>query len=335
MKKFFSRLFYALLPISLLNFLLFGSLLYLADREDLSYVNYASSLDKAQRLKSLAGHKRLVIIGGSNTRFCIQSGLLRDSLGIEPANMGIHVGLGLNYMFEEIYDELRKDDILLVSAEYTHYLSEENYRGGEGLTDMYLIHRQWNKALGHVFETRNFFSVYRLLARRIKRMNTEASDIPDRMETRNKYNSYGDYTGHYRLPRRPFRINPLQDEPASTVLADIRQKIKILKQRGVGVYLIPPPYCRSAFVQDSAVIRRINERLKSDGIPFIADPGHYTYADSLFYDTQYHLTREGGRIHTLRLLENLKPLLLPGYSARVTSNGSRKLFQEADIVLEK
>lgn len=312
MKKFLSRLLRALLPISVFNLLLFGLLFFLARQEDLRYVNYASSLDKEQRLKNLAGQKRMVIIGGSNARFSIRSGILRDSLGMEPVNMGIHVGLGLNYMFEEIYDELREGDVLVVSAEYTHYLSEEHYLGsGEALTDMYLIHRQWDKALRHIFDTRNFFSVYRLLARRLKRLNTEAADIPARMETRDKYNNYGDYTGHYMLERRPFGISPLQGFPVSAVLKDIRQKTENLKQRGVNVYLVPPPYCRSAFAQDSAVIRRIGEQLEENGIPFIAVPERYTYADTLFYDSQYHLTSEGSDLHTRRLAEDIRSLLFP------------------------
>lgn len=309
MKKFFSHLLYALLPIFLINLLLLGALLFLSSYEDLRFVNYASSIDKEQRLKSINDQTRFVIIGGSNARFSIHSELLKDSLGIEPVNMGIHVGLGLNYMFEEISDELKKGDILLISAEYTHYLSKDNYLGGEGLTDMYLIRHQWEKAFKHIFSTRNFFSVYRLLARRIKRINTRAEDIPLRMETRTKYNQYGDYTGHYSLPKRPFRVSPLRNEPEPDILSDIREKIKQLQQKGVRVYIVPPPYCQTAFEQDSAIIRRISGKLKENSIPFIAAPNRYTYPDSLFYDTQYHLTQEGGYLHTRNLIEDIRRVL--------------------------
>lgn len=312
MKKFFSHLVYALLPIFLVNLLLFGTLLFLSFHEDLRFVNYASSIDKEQRLKNLSDRIRLVIIGGSNARFSIHSELLKDSLGIEPVNMGIHVGLGLDYMFEEISDELKKGDILLVSAEYTHYLSKDNYLGGEGLTDMYLIRHQWEKAFRHIFSSRNFFSVYRLLARRIKRMNTRAEDIPLRMETRTKYNRYGDYTGHYTLPKRPFRVSPLYNDPDPEILTDIRGKIKQLQQKGVKVYIVPPPYCQTALEQDSVIIRRIGGKLRENGMPFVATPKRYTYPDSLFYDTQYHLTQKGGDLHTRNLIEDIRRVLLSG-----------------------
>lgn len=134
-----------------------GNVGLLAWQDDLTYVNYASALDKEKRLEELGNQSRLLIIGGSNARFGFDSSILRDTLHLEPVNMGIHIGLGLNYMFEEVYDHLRKGDVLLVSAEYNHFLKEGSYYGDEGLTDMYLIKHEWGKALYNMVNTHNFF----------------------------------------------------------------------------------------------------------------------------------------------------------------------------------
>ena len=139
MRKFLRNLLLALIPVAVINALCWGTLVYLAWQDDLTYVNYASALDKEKRLEELGNQSRLLIIGGSNARFGFDSSILRDTLHLEPVNMGIHIGLGLNYMFEEVYDHLRKGDVLLVSAEYNHFLKEGSYYGDEGLTDMYLI----------------------------------------------------------------------------------------------------------------------------------------------------------------------------------------------------
>lgn len=122
MRKFLRNLLLALIPVAVINALCWGTLVFLAWQDDLTYVNYASALDKEKRLEELGNQSRLLIIGGSNARFGFDSSILRDTLHLEPVNMGIHIGLGLNYMFEEVYDHLRKGDVLLVSAEYNHYI---------------------------------------------------------------------------------------------------------------------------------------------------------------------------------------------------------------------
>lgn len=129
MRKFLRNLLLALIPVAVINALCWGTLVFLAWQDDLTYVNYASALDKEKRLEELGNQSRLLIIGGSNARFGFDSSILRDTLHLEPVNMGIHIGLGLNYMFEEVYDHLRKGDVLLVSAEYNHFLKEGSYYG--------------------------------------------------------------------------------------------------------------------------------------------------------------------------------------------------------------
>ena len=199
MRKFLRNLLLALIPVAVINALCWGTLVFLAWQDDLTYVNYASALDKEKRLEELGNQSRLLIIGGSNARFGFDSSILRDTLHLEPVNMGIHIGLGLNYMFEEVYDHLRKGDVLLVSAEYNHFLKEGSYYGDEGLTDMYLIKHEWGKALYNMVNTHNFFSMYRLIRKRVKRIGMDIEDIPENMEVRTKYNEYGDYTGHYKF----------------------------------------------------------------------------------------------------------------------------------------
>ena len=173
MRKFLRNLLLALIPVAVINALCWGTLVFLAWQDDLTYVNYASALDKEKRLEELGNQSRLLIIGGSNARFGFDSSILRDTLHLEPVNMGIHIGLGLNYMFEEVYDHLRKGDVLLVSAEYNHFLKEGSYYGDEGLTDMYLIKHEWGKALYNMVNTHNFFSMYRLIRKRVKRIGMD------------------------------------------------------------------------------------------------------------------------------------------------------------------
>lgn len=310
MKTFFKNLFLALIPITVINAICWGGLIFLAWQDDLQYVNYASALDKEKRLVELADSARLVIIGGSNARFGYDCQILKDTLEIEPVNMGVHIGLGLDYMFEEVREHLKEGDVLLVSPEYQHFLSLATYRGGEGLTDMYLVKHEWFKAFRHVMDTQNYLSMYRLIRRRIKRIDMNPDLIPKEMEVRTKYNQYGDYTGHYHLPSKRWDKDLLYNiSPDETVLADVKEKILCLQNRGVEVLLLPPPYSQSSYQVDSLTIQRLSGRLQAEGLSFCVDPRECVYPDRLFYDSRYHLTREGIVLHAKKIAGLLKQML--------------------------
>lgn len=310
MKKFLKNLLYALAPIIALNLICWGTLVFLSWKDDLTYVNYASTFDKEKRLETLADNPRLVIIGGSNTRFGFNSQILKDSLGIEPVNMGIHIGLGLNYMFDQVSDSLKAGDILLVSAEYQHFMDMQTYLGDEGLTDMYLMKHQWGKAFFHMADTHNYFSMYRLISKRIKRIGMKQGNIPETMEIRTKYNKFGDYIGHYNLPSKPWNASPLSMSPSEEVLSDLKVKINHLCKRGVKVLILPPPYCVSSYKVDSLSITHLANRMKTQHLPFCVEPRTGVYPDSLFYDSSYHLNKTGVERHSMDVVKILTDLAI-------------------------
>lgn len=305
MKHFLNHLFLALIPIIAINLIAAGTLIHLANHEDLTYVSYASALDKEQRLQNLEGQPRLVIIGGSNTRFSFNSQMLQDSLGIATVNMGIHIGLGLDFMFNQVKNYLKQGDILLVSAEYQHYIDENTYYGDEGLTDMYLVKKEWWKAFLHIIDTHNFLSVYRLIRKRIKRNNIKAKAIPERMEVRTKYNKYGDYTGHYQLTSTTWINQSLHMNGKTGITDVIKNRIEEFRQKGVHVIILPPPYCQSSFKLSCNTISLLSQQLRTLNIGFSCSPDRMCYPDNMFYDSPYHLTGKGAKQHTLNIIKEI------------------------------
>ena len=51
MRKFLRNLLLALIPVAVINALCWGTLVFLAWQDDLTYVNYAFALDKEKRLE--------------------------------------------------------------------------------------------------------------------------------------------------------------------------------------------------------------------------------------------------------------------------------------------
>lgn len=309
MKHFLNHLFLALIPIIAINLIAAGTIIYLASHEDLTYVNYASALDKEQRLQDLGDQPKLVIIGGSNTRFSFNSKMLQDSLGIATVNMGIHIGLGLDFMFNQVEKYLKQGDILLVSAEYQHYIDESTYYGDEGLTDMYLVKKEWRKAFRHIIDTHNFLSVYRLIRERIKRNGMKVENISERMEIRTKYNEYGDYTGHYNLPPSDWTNKYFSMDIRTQIPNVIKKRIERIEQKGIRVIILPPPYCRSSFKLNSVTIDLLTHKLSALGIGFTCPPNKMCYSDSIFYDSPYHLLEKGTILHTKNVIKQIKTAL--------------------------
>ena len=47
--------------------------------------------------------------------------MVQTHFGVQVANMGLHAGLGMNYMLYEIKPYLRQGDVLVVVPEYNQF----------------------------------------------------------------------------------------------------------------------------------------------------------------------------------------------------------------------
>ena len=87
--------------------------------------NYLSAIiDKHKKLET-TNPPRIILVGGSNLTFGVDSKEIQDSIGLPVINMGLHAGLGLPFMLGEIKNEIKQNDIILLSIEY--YLQDGDY----------------------------------------------------------------------------------------------------------------------------------------------------------------------------------------------------------------
>lgn len=98
--------------------LILVALLYDISRRSNEYL--AASIDKERSLRTAPG-RRIVFVGGSNLAFGIDSLAIGRRLGLSPVNMGLHAGLGLQFMFRETRTGLRPGDLVVLSLEYEHF----------------------------------------------------------------------------------------------------------------------------------------------------------------------------------------------------------------------
>jgi hypothetical protein len=265
-------------------------------------------LDKHSRLQSIKT-PRLILGGGSNLAFGVNSERLEKAFGMPVVNLGLHGGLGLEFMLGELRHSIRKGDIVLLSIE--HQLDME------GQPDL-------KRYVGELFpESKEYCQpsfpekISLLLGETKEGMekifsgglgqndSTQVEDNP--VYRRSAFNKYGDVVAH--IGQRSFYnaglVKPFRYEPWKGIEA-INEFCDFARESGVDVYYLFPCYPYSNFESNKAALHKITEAVKEGvHVPILNSESDFVYADSLFYDTKYHLNGEGRERRTDRLIEIL------------------------------
>lgn len=267
----------------------------------------AALIDKDQTLNSLDSN-RLILVGGSNLAFGINSELIEEKLPLKVANLGLHAGLGLAFMVNEVSHQMKKGDVVVLVPEYPLYLNSF-------APDIDLIQFA-NELYPASKEYYQFNPKQALIAKFEKFKKFFDPDVYqiDSVFNRQGFNKYGDNTGH--LDKKPLAhlidrkaIKPIEINSAVTLLNEFTAKCNTI---GVKVLIDYPSYPKTEFVGKNKI--RINTldtqlRINLKNVVFLSKPKKYVFDDSLFYDTIYHLGREGREIRTNLFIEDLENYL--------------------------
>ena len=258
-------------------------------------------VDKAKRsyVSSLQGRK-ICFVGGSNLSYGLDSRMVQTHFGVQVANMGLHAGLGMNYMLYEIKPYLRQGDVLVVVPEYNQFT---DYYGSSALADLLIQTKQWSNL--HMYKEWTTYPSYfcskvfipSLLGRKVQ---DDYADNPS------GFSEIGDYILHLDQERRPFPCLPLAERPKESQIRAFSDELKALKSRGVRVILLPPPYAQTSFERSAPYIEEIATRLATDSVAFDAAPSRYCLADTLFWNTAYHLSAVGRKMRTEMVIADLE-----------------------------
>ena len=252
-----------------------------------------------------AASPRLVIIGGSNTAFGLDSRMLADSLGLNVVNTGLHSGIGLRFMLDDAMPRLRPGDKVVVMPEYGEFL-EKFYNGHSwdlasavvysGIGSLrYLNGEQW-------LELVQGLPIYlKINTKRMKREPGQYSAL--------NFNSYGDEEAHWEWERMPeVEVdNEAMEGPVSAKVCDeVAEKLQAMRSQGCEVWLLPQISIEKNTRHNAAQIRHMYAIMAERGMPFSLPADSMAVADSLAYDSSNHVTRPGVDISTRRLINFLR-----------------------------
>ncbi|MFV1981397.1 MAG: hypothetical protein ACC655_09610 [Rhodothermia bacterium] len=278
----------------------------------------AAKLDKLAMLERTESPK-IVLIGGSNLAFSIDSGLLSNEFGMPVVNMGLAKSVGMQYLLEESKPFIREDDIVILAFEYEMFY--DLYYGTDGLIVELQYVPSGFKNLKTWGQFRTFASKFGpiMQAKFTGFIRTGTAGLVDDVYRRDGFDDYGDLVTH--LDKEPaytkhelFENDEPFHEESIKLLNDFYQDMLRI---GARVVLAAPPLVETEFKTHQDKIEGLFVRLREDlSIPVISDPADYVYPLRMMFDTAYHTLREGRRLRTYRLLNDLMITDGIGYGGR-------------------
>ena len=306
MKKF---LIQALIFIGIMIAIIVLSLFLIPNKKILDNSLYAN-IDKHKRLDSLPSPK-IVFVGGSNFAFGLDSKRVEDSLHLPVVNMGLHAGLGLEFTLNEVKNSIKKGDIIVVSPVYEWIKEGNDLFYGETVLVALLFdvnrsdlqYVSMEQAI-HLFPKTITYGVSKLFPKNLDVMQGGA-DWYEKIFKRTAFNKYGDETLHWKYPKQTIKVGNGEDksELSMKAIKYLRKYKLFVEKRGAKLYIVPPSLMN--YPANCSFANKLSDQLKRDNMQFAIEPDSCVMNDSLFFNTAYHLNKQGVYIYTKMLIEKV------------------------------
>jgi len=279
------------------------------------YKAYARKLD---RLRSLPSPK-MVLVGGSNLAFGMDSSMLQRHIGMPVVNMGMNGGLGLDFMLKGVEPYLACGDVVVLAPEYPNFYHARYVMGLKTLCEFLFENKTQLRNVGwlQVMPLLKYMPVViaersmRVL-RTIHRETFNLEDIPPEYRI-SSFDEYGDITnvlvtsgGHEKI------LGPLKegDKPGPLAIALINRFAKRCRRSGIVVVLTYSVLRQSDYDACRQDYERLSNVLKSElSLTVLGSPQNYVFSDDAFYDTPDHLLYPAREKRTRCLIRQLKQVL--------------------------
>lgn len=277
-------------------------------KNDYSTHSHETNVHKQiERLDTMSSPK-IIIIGGSGCGFGICSPLLQEHYNKNVCNTGTHAGLGLNLQINLFRKYITTNDIVIVIPEYEQY-TKMFYGDETALRILTSIYPEGYKQVSFLQQ----MHLYRYVpmaftdAQKCKGMGIFGDTIPYAKEAVNEFGDVERYANrnHANKEWKPNILKGYISVIPFLILKDFNEECK---EKRVHLFIFPPAFRQEAFECNKSKINEIWRRLEKNNLPVVSYPEAYMLPDSLYYDTDYHLTYEGVIIRTNKLIADIDSL---------------------------
>lgn len=263
-----------------------------------------SKLQKDVLLRNVE-QPRLIIVGGSNTSFGLDSEKFSQILGLNPINTGIHAGLGLKYMMDSTIPYIQQGDIIMLIPEYSHFFGNIENVSDTLLSMVFDVTKGKDiKLLSSKQKQSLFWGTPKFAFSRINPFGY----IPRKSDVYSfrAFNKYGDVSAHWTLNKKDFpHAGLISGDYNSDMLIFIKEFEKKVNDKGGKLFISFPSYQAPSFDINTKQIQKVFEEIQQNDLALIGTPKRYRFGTEYFFDTSYHLTKKGIDLRMQLLIEDI------------------------------
>lgn len=261
-----------------------------------------------KRLDSLNNKNKIIIIAGSNGSWGMNSQILSDSFNIPVVNTSTHAGIGVRMQFEMYKRFMKCGDIVIFCPEY--YRGENTLYGESTLLRVVSTHVPQEYL--H-FSIGQWIHVYKYMGIHFKEcLVDKGMSAGDGPYSSSAVNEYGDIDCNRK--HENFSVEyTIKGKMDNKTLKYYKYIFDYTKAKGINLIYLPPTFMESNYRNQKKQIDSLSYFMNENKIPYQASSKRYMFGDSMYCNTPYHMTSEGAKIRTLKVIEDIKKILVKKY----------------------
>ncbi len=308
--KFIITVCIMILVMTIPFFLVVGYSVGLGRQFDNTYI--AAMADKHNRLED-TDEPKIVLVGGSNLPFGIDSAMIEREIGMEVVNFGLYAALGTKTNMDLSKANINECDIVILVPELNQQ-TYSTYIDGEIMLQALDSKRNmiWDIPANDWLVMANSYPEY--LKDKKEFSSTEKPD-PDNVYARSSFNEYGDidYPRPYNVMADMYdsssMINIDKNIISSGFVEYVNDYVSYAERRDAKVFLSFPPVNESAIAEECTPEGRLefyDHARQSFDAEVISNVEDYIMHEDYFYDSNYHLNDSGVVARTAMLIGDIK-----------------------------
>ncbi len=299
-KRFLLKtLLLVLIPVMMANFVM------LSGKNQHSMFSHEKNVIIAyNRLQALKDTNKIVIIAGSNGGFSINSRLISQAFHMPVVNTSTHAGIGVRMQFEMYKELLREGDVVVFCPEYG---SQPSRLYGE--TSLLRILSTHCPSMYKKISLKQWYHVYKYFGEKhsedVKSVNAKAFTGPYSVDALNEFGDI-EWERPHQDSIKPYNLEGKMDKE---LIAYYKYIHTYSEENGITLLFLPPTFIKSSYKKNAYQIDSVADCLNRNGIPYQASTSRYSFPDTLYFDTPYHMTQEGANLRTELMIEDMRRIL--------------------------
>lgn len=280
--------------------------------------------------------KRLIIISGSNSLFGFNSSIIAKHTKYQPINYATHASMPINYHIDKIIANAKNGDIVFMPLEFVYYTRDNPKEDMWYISNILLWGNGYNKYISikglvlTYFSDSPFATIKRIIKH--KKSNTSDNPISEVIDIWNKNtnNSCGKYASYSYKSLSPYGDFCAQENKEPYIVEEdyrSNQNLKISQffldefarlkafanEHNIKIFLTYPPTAENEKFsienpKTHKYITNLKAQLAKNKIKIYGDFRDFHFEQKYFYDTPYHLNKQGAILRTQRFVELLAEL---------------------------